>query len=397
MFKRKICILWMAVGLTSLIFTLSIIKNPSSSDAAKAPTKNADFIFSFTQEASTTSDLVLTDDESSDASFVFAHQKNSIPIIERSCALSASAVCHYGLFQIETTPIAVFYTPSLSVNGAEKLMHLVRCYLDYFPLIIIGHFDHDTTTLLQTVVGLKPVFTNDFTIFTSCLIPTDISDTAISCNVTPPAKALDLNKPMVAITYDDGPSPYTPKILDAIATNGAKATFYVLGAQVELHPETVREIFKTGCEIGNHTNLHEIFSKNSTSIILKSIEETNTKIRNIIGIGAATVRPPTGALNNRHGSLVTTGYPIILWSIDTRDFENTRNEHELIESIIHEITDGAIVLLHDIHETTANASNTLFQRIIQNGFQCVTVSELLEFKANGASADTVCKGDTDFE
>lgn len=352
----------------------------------------SDIVIGLSDEAAPISDLSLCADPSFNQSHILFYNENVTPLIERRLSLSQDTIGHYGLFQIKATTVAVFYIEAISDQNAKTLAHLIRCYADYYPIAIIGNLSIKSTTLLQTVVDLKSVYVKNYTILSANLNLTSTQENILIGKASPTLKTLDLNKPMVAITYDDGPSPFTQKVLDAIEKHNAKATFYTLGAQVELYPQTVTAIFKSGCEIGNHTNLHEVFSSNTQSIIRKSIDETNRKLTKILGIGAATVRPPTGALHDRNGKHITIGYPIVLWSVDTRDFENPSDESALLASIMSSITDGAIVLMHDTQENTANSTDAIFGSILSEGFQAVTVSELLEFRCGGASVDAVYKG-----
>jgi len=354
----------------------------------------SDVVIGLSNDVSDQCDILLTSDSLHSDSRVFSYRENVTPLIERKISLWQDSVCHYGLFQINSTPVALFYVKTLSGKGTEKLTHLIRCYVDYYPLAIIGNFTEDSTTLLHNVAELESVCFDSTTILTANLTLMHTRENVLIGKTKAPPKSLDLNRPMVAITYDDGPSPFTPKVLDSIVKHNAKATFYTLGVQAELYPETIRAIFQSGCEIGNHTNLHEVFSKNTAGIIQKTVNEANRKLFEILGIGAATVRPPTGAIHDRNGNNVEIGFPIILWSIDTRDFENNSNENAVLSMILSNLTDGAIILMHDTHEATANVTDTIFKEVLSAGFQTVSVSELLEFKFGGASANSIYKGNT---
>ena len=194
---------------------------------------------------------------------------------------------------------------------------------------------------------------------------------------------------MIALTYDDGPDVYTEQIVNVLAQNNAKATFYVNGTHVTDHPDIIQTIFQNGNEIGNHTNLHELFSHNTQGIIRKTVEETNKKLRKIVKIGAFTVRPPGGETLDRYQKLVTIGYPLIRWSIDTFDYVGTPTTSTLLASIQTNVKHGDIILMHDTKQTTAVAAETIVGYLVSQEFQLVTVSELLEFSLGGADINRV--------
>ena len=194
---------------------------------------------------------------------------------------------------------------------------------------------------------------------------------------------------MIALTYDDGPDPeYTEYIIEALSKNNSKATFFVMGAHVTEHPGLVKKAFDAGCEIGNHTNLHESFDKNPLSIIKLTIETTNSAIRKEIGIGASLVRPPNGITLTNRGEFAKTGYPLVLWSIDTCDYADGKLKDAVI-STAKNAENGDIILMHDIHAPSAEAAEELVSALCER-FRLVTVSELLEFKSeDGITADSV--------
>ncbi len=191
------------------------------------------------------------------------------------------------------------------------------------------------------------------------------------------AAEIDPNKKMIALTYDDGPSRYTKDILNCLKQNQAKATFYVIGCNVDSYKDAVVEAHEMGCEIGNHTYTHPMLFRLSTEQIKKEIVDTDKKIKRLIGSNAVTMRPPGGGLDQKVEQ--TVGKPIILWSIDTRDWEH-RNSARIINSVMNNVKDGDIILMHDIYKTTKDASLVLIPRLRREGYQLVTVSELAEYR-----------------
>ena len=190
-------------------------------------------------------------------------------------------------------------------------------------------------------------------------------------------RSIDPMKPMVALTFDDGPSLYTIEILDALERYGAVATFYVLGDLVEGHSDIVLRAFNMGNEIASHAWSHRYLTVLSEDNVRTELLNTNDVIESVIGETPVTVRPPYGEINNRVVNVITEfGLPIIHWSVDPTDWR-TRDADATFEYVMDNVTDRDIILLHDIYEPTAEAARRLIPALINRGFQLVTVSELL--------------------
>lgn len=188
-------------------------------------------------------------------------------------------------------------------------------------------------------------------------------------------RKIDKNKKMVALTYDDGPSIYTPRILKTLKENNSVATFFVVGNRVPMYSDTVKKAYGMGCEIGNHTYEHKILTRADAAGIRNQVSRTNVAVKKIMGTAPIVMRPPGGAVNNMVKS--QTGMPMILWSIDTLDWR-TRNAASTKTAVLDHVKDGDIVLMHDLYEATANASTTIIPTLVERGYQLVTVSELAE-------------------
>lgn len=188
-------------------------------------------------------------------------------------------------------------------------------------------------------------------------------------------RKIDKNKKMVALTYDDGPSIYTPRILKTLKENNSVATFFVVGNRVPMYSDTVKKAYGMGCEIGNHTYEHKILTRADAAGIRNQVSRTNAAVKKITGTDPIVMRPPGGAVNNMVKS--QTGMPMILWSIDTLDWR-TRNAASTKTAVLDHVKDGDIVLMHDLYEATTNASTTIIPTLVERGYQLVTVSELAE-------------------
>lgn len=188
-------------------------------------------------------------------------------------------------------------------------------------------------------------------------------------------RKINLNKKMVALTYDDGPSQYTPIVLDALEKYNSRATFFVVGDRVASYASAVNRTHQLGCEIGNHTYSHSILTSIGAPAIQSQIAMTNQAVKNVTGTAPTVMRPPGGGYNSVVQSAV--GMPVILWSIDTLDWK-TRSAPATQAAVLGSVRDGDVVLMHDLHGPTAEASKTIIPELVRRGYQLVTVSELAD-------------------
>lgn len=186
---------------------------------------------------------------------------------------------------------------------------------------------------------------------------------------------VDPARPMVALTFDDGPGKYTDKILSCLEKYGARATFFVQGHSVAAYKSTVSRAADLGCEIGNHTWNHVNLAKSSSGTISSQISKTNAAVYNATGTYPTLYRPPYGAYNN--SVLSSVAMAAVMWSVDTLDWK-TRSAEKTLKSVMNNASDGAIILMHDIHSPTAQAVESIVPYLLKRGYQLVTVSEMIQ-------------------
>lgn len=190
--------------------------------------------------------------------------------------------------------------------------------------------------------------------------------------------------PYVAMTFDDGPHPKnTPRLLDMLRKRNIRATFYVIGGNVDRYPHIVRRIVAEGHEIGNHTYTHRKLTSLSDSEVRKEMRRTEDAIVRAAGVKPRTMRPPYGALLTRQRSFIFAdfGYPTIMWSVDPLDWK--RPGPSVVKSrLLKGAHNGAILLAHDLHAPTVDAMPKTFDGLLARNFQFVTVSQLLAQKGS---------------
>lgn len=179
--------------------------------------------------------------------------------------------------------------------------------------------------------------------------------------------------PMVALTFDDGPGQYTDRLLNSLEQYKAKATFFMLGKLVPQYPAVIQRMDALGCEIGNHSYDHADLANLEPEEIQVQMGQTNQNLINIIGRGASVGRPPYASMNEK--VLSNIGLPAIIWDIDTLDWQ-TLSVQATIDSVLNNIKDGDIVLMHDIHSTSVAAAEYIIPALVERGYQLVTVTEL---------------------
>jgi peptidoglycan/xylan/chitin deacetylase (PgdA/CDA1 family) len=197
--------------------------------------------------------------------------------------------------------------------------------------------------------------------------------------------AIDPSKPMVAITFDDGPNPSTTNtMLDVLEENYALATFFCLGTAAEKYPEVVQREYELGMEVGTHTYAHKDIANSSEAVIDEEISKGVKTIEDAIGVKPTLMRPPYGGYPKGSGKmdpriLATAkqyGLSCINWSVDTEDWRG--KSPDFTYQAVMKVEDGDIVLLHDIHQYNVDAVKRFVPDLMEQGFQLLTVSELYE-------------------
>lgn len=184
-------------------------------------------------------------------------------------------------------------------------------------------------------------------------------------------------RPMIALTFDDGPGEYTEELINCLVENNAKATFFMLGQNVEAYPEIAKKVSDAGMELGNHSYSHPDLVTIGAEAAAQQVSNTDAALKAATGFEATVMRPPGGSFNDSVKAAID--HPLIIWSIDTRDWA-TKSEDQTYQVVMDNAQDGSVVLMHDIHEWSVKAAIRMIPDLIAKGFKLVTVSELAEAK-----------------
>lgn len=200
-----------------------------------------------------------------------------------------------------------------------------------------------------------------------------------------PILKIDTDKKVVALTFDDGPDPkYTPILLETLHLEGIRATFFVLGMQAEKTPEILQWIYKAGHEIGNHGYSHPDIKKLKRPEIYQEIKRAEKVILSATGYRPICYRPPGGVVTPAVlKATYDAGYELIHWSVDPKDWKRDRTAEVIAGSIKNKVGAGDILLFHDggvNQEESIKALLSLIHDLKKNGYEFVTVSELLEIQ-----------------
>ena len=204
-----------------------------------------------------------------------------------------------------------------------------------------------------------------------------------------PADLPDPNKPMLALTFDDGPGTHTERLLDVFEANGGKGTFFVVGNMVGDRPETVSRMAAEGHELAGHSWNHRQLTELGEEDLKKQLLNTRAKIYDVTGVDTTLVRPPYGSFDEDvKAACKKYGITMVNWSVDTLDWKY-RDANYVYKSVMEQAKDGAIILCHDLHGTTVDAMERAIPALIDQGYQLVTVSQLLTSQGGEIEAGKV--------
>ena len=194
-------------------------------------------------------------------------------------------------------------------------------------------------------------------------------------------RSVETEKKQIALTFDDGPHPtLTPEILEILARYHVPATFFMVGQNVLNYPEAARAVIDAGHEVGNHTFTHPHIASLNEQAIFEEIGRCEDALEELCEYRPHILRTPQGALTpSLEKCLLEEDYILVLWSLDTRDWDN-KSTDAIVRSVLDGVKSGDIILMHDYigyNSKTPEALETIIPELLSLGYEVVTVSELL--------------------
>lgn len=194
-----------------------------------------------------------------------------------------------------------------------------------------------------------------------------------------PERVVDPSRPMVALTFDDGPHPeFTDQILDILEENQAVATFFEVATNLHKDPDAVRRAADMGCEIGSHSYRHANLGKMDAEAIQADLAAADELFVQVLGQAPTLLRPPYGSMNQ--ALKTTSNRTLVTWSIDPQDWLSKDAGKVVSHVQSFDNLDGQVILLHSIYGSTVEATRILVPWLLEQGYQLVTVSELLTLR-----------------
>lgn len=193
-----------------------------------------------------------------------------------------------------------------------------------------------------------------------------------------PVYCVEVPDKRVALTFDGAwGDQYTQDILDVLKRYNIKATFFLTGSWIDKYTGITENIYKGGHEIGNHSTTHVDLTKLPKHAVVSEIKDTESKIINITGKSAKLFRVPFGEYNN---NVITTarneGCSIIQWDVSSDDWRDI-SEQDIFQKVTSEVGGGSIILFHNNVKNTPQALTGIIEKLREEGYKFVTVSELL--------------------
>ena len=204
-----------------------------------------------------------------------------------------------------------------------------------------------------------------------------------------PAEVELESRPLVALTFDDGPREATTgPLLDGLALREVPATFFLVGSRIGGNEDLVRRMAAEGHQIGVHTFDHVALKGLSRRDFDLQVGKTRAVLADLLGEGEFWLRPPYGLIDQAAASWA--GGPLILWSVDPEDWKD-HDVDRIVAAVVEHVSDGDIILMHDIFASSEEAALRVVDALLAKGYCFVTVEQLMEQRGAAPEAGARCR------
>lgn len=191
---------------------------------------------------------------------------------------------------------------------------------------------------------------------------------------------VDTDEKYIAITFDDGPNPYTTvPLLEILKENDVKATFFMVGYNIEEYPYVVKKVFADGHDIGIHSYKHSNYGLMKFEDVINDIDKCANLVYSAVGKKPYLVRPPFGSIKEE--DINTDDYFFVNWNVDPCDWKLDSPE-EIANEVLKFAKSGSIILMHDIYESSYKAAEIVIKKLKNDGYRFVTISEYFDLHGN---------------
>ncbi len=229
-------------------------------------------------------------------------------------------------------------------------------------------------------IGFAPGKDNDTPIDSDSADAQTTTESAVAIVPEDNPYGIDPSKPMIALTFDDGPSKYTWSIVSSLVQHDARATFFLVGNRVATHEAAIDFLLENHQEVASHSFSHANLAQSTDEEVLAQIQKADSALQTQHDYTPTLFRVPYGERDQRVMEILRQqGKPAIGWSVDPRDWE-VQDKDTIVKHVLSHVKDGDIVLMHDLYKPTADAVAELIPALQEKGYQLVTVSELLQYK-----------------
>ena len=272
-----------------------------------------------------------------------------------------------------TASLEISVIPPITSLEIERTLYKIKPEVTKTLKLLVEPADVEEEFLWESSDPSIVTVSNDGTVLGVAYGTADITVRGKYSGLTATCRVKVCDVKQVALTFDDGPSPYTKRLLNYLNEHDIRVTFFLVANRIPNYKEEVIREVQEGHEIGYHSYAHDMHSGLTSERITSDFLKSNAMLKELTGAEFTVWRTPGGDYNQR--VLDAVELPHILWSLDTQDWKSL-NANAVCSKILG-ARDGSIVLIHDLHRTSVQGAIMALDSMIYGDYEFVTVTELL--------------------